>query len=96
MVFTKSEQAIKTKFEVGTCPNNQPIRAVGPCIIGSVVIVATATIGCVFPCERSQNVLGANGSTSIDWSQNALGAGGLNIRGRSMNALGADGSAIRG
>jgi hypothetical protein len=45
------------------------------------VIVATITIGCVFPRERSQNALGANGSASIDRSQNALGADGPNLRG---------------
>jgi hypothetical protein len=36
MVFTKSEEPTKTKIEVGTCPNNQPIQAAGPCIVGSV------------------------------------------------------------
>jgi hypothetical protein len=35
-VFTKSEQADKSKIEVDACPNNHPIRALGPCIVGSV------------------------------------------------------------
>jgi hypothetical protein len=35
-VCTKSEQASKSKIELDACPNNQPIRAVGPCIVGSV------------------------------------------------------------
>jgi hypothetical protein len=36
MVLTKIEEPSKTKIELGTCPNNQPIRAVGPFIVGSV------------------------------------------------------------
>jgi hypothetical protein len=46
MVFTKSEQPTNKKIEVGTCPNNQPIRAVGPCIVGSdtQLIVTTGLV----------------------------------------------------
>jgi hypothetical protein len=46
MVSTKSEKPVKSKIEVGTCPNNQPIRAVGPCIVASVT-QPIVTIGLV-------------------------------------------------
>jgi hypothetical protein len=32
----KSEDRSKSKIEVDACPNNQPIRAVEPCIVGCV------------------------------------------------------------
>jgi hypothetical protein len=54
------------------------------------VIVAGLTIGCLFPLERSQDVLGENGSTYLYRSQNALGASGSNLRERSQGALGAN------
>jgi hypothetical protein len=56
------------------------------------VIVADATIGCLIPCERSQDALGANVSASLDQSQNALGAGGPNLLsiGRRMHWVQAD------
>jgi hypothetical protein len=38
MVFTESEQPTKMKIEVGTCPNNQTIWAVGHCISCFLVI----------------------------------------------------------
>jgi hypothetical protein len=60
------------------------------------VIVADVTIGCLFPRERSQDALGANGSTSLDRSHNALGASGSNFREQSQGAWGANGSTLRG
>jgi hypothetical protein len=49
-------------------------------------------IGCLFPRERSQDALGANGSASFNRSQNALGAGGPNLLsiGRRMHWVQAD------